>query len=240
VIELPLIFLGGFLGSAHCVGMCGGFAVSIGIGSQGFAANLGRQLVYTAGRIFTYSFFGIVAGYAGFWIARHANLWINTQATLCVMAGILLAGQGLLGLGLVPRRLWPKSSGGGTICLASTFVGPFLASPRWSHVLVAGVLTGFLPCGLVYGFLALASSSTNIADGLVTMSVFGAGTAPLMILAGAGGSLLSHAARRNLLRLSAICVCLTGMVSIVRGILFLQFSSAPEIARCLFCSAAGG
>ena len=28
--ELLLIFVGGLLGSAHCVGMCGGFALSIG------------------------------------------------------------------------------------------------------------------------------------------------------------------------------------------------------------------
>ncbi len=35
MIELPLVFLGGLLGSAHCIGMCGGFAVSIGIGSSG-------------------------------------------------------------------------------------------------------------------------------------------------------------------------------------------------------------
>ena len=27
MIELPLVFLGGLLGSAHCVGMCGGFAL---------------------------------------------------------------------------------------------------------------------------------------------------------------------------------------------------------------------
>ena len=26
--ELPLVFLAGVLGSAHCVGMCGGFALS--------------------------------------------------------------------------------------------------------------------------------------------------------------------------------------------------------------------
>ena len=49
MIELPLVFLGGLLGSAHCVGMCGGFAVSIGLGSRGFAANLRRQVIYTAG-----------------------------------------------------------------------------------------------------------------------------------------------------------------------------------------------
>ena len=53
MIELPLVFLGGLLGSAHCVGMCGGFALTIGLGARDVAANVCRQLVYTAGRIFT-------------------------------------------------------------------------------------------------------------------------------------------------------------------------------------------
>ncbi len=30
------------------------------------------------------------------------------------------------------------------------------------NVLLAGTLTGFLPCGLVYGFLTLASSSARL------------------------------------------------------------------------------
>jgi sulfite exporter TauE/SafE len=239
MIELPLVFLGGLLGSAHCLGMCGGFALSIGLGSRGLAANLRRQLVYTAGRIVTYSFFGTVAGYAGFWITGQAGLWINAQAVLCVVAGLLLLGQGLSALGLVPRRLRPKPAGG-LSCLAGTFVGPFLTSPRSSDVLLAGVFTGFLPCGLVYGYLALASSSANVLDGVLTMSLFGAGTAPLMILAGVGGSLLSHAARRNLLRISAVCVTLTGLISIARGILFVQFPGAPEVVRCVLCGSSGG
>ena len=235
MIELPLVFLGGLLGSAHCVGMCGGFAVSIGLGSRRFAANLWRQLTYTAGRIFTYSFFGVVAGYGGFWLAGRASLWINAQAVLSLVAGVLLAAQGALALGVIPRRFWPKSSSGGAACLAGTFVGPFLISPRLTNVLLAGVLTGFLPCGLVYGYLALASSSANVRDGLLTMCIFGAGTGPLMILAGTGASLLSHGTRRSLLRISAVCVVLTGLVSIVRGALFIELTPAPQVVRCLFC-----
>ena len=130
MIELPLIFLGGLLGSAHCVGMCGGFAVGIGLGSRGLAANILRQLVYTAGRVFTYSFFGVVAGYAGFWIAAKSTLWINAQAALCLTAGVLLLAHGIVAMGVVPRRFWPRLPGGGPVCLAATFVGPFLASPR--------------------------------------------------------------------------------------------------------------
>jgi uncharacterized protein len=236
MIELPLVFLGGLLGSAHCVGMCGGFALSIGLGAHGFAANFWRQVIYTIGRIFTYSFFGVVAGYTGFWLAGRASLWINAQATLSIVAGVILAGQGLLALGIVPRQLRPHFfSGSGAPCLAGTFVGPFLTSPHLVNVLLAGVLTGFLPCGLVYGYLALASSSANIRDGLLTMCLFGAGTGPLMILTGTGASLLSHGARRNLLRVSAVCVALTGLISIVRGILFIQITPAPEVVRCLFC-----
>jgi sulfite exporter TauE/SafE len=235
MIEMPLVFLGGLLGSAHCVGMCGGFAVGVGLGSRGFGSNLRRQAIYTAGRIFTYSVFGVTAGYAGFWIAGRASVWINTQAALCLVAGLLLSGQGLLALGLIPRRFWPAPAGGGSPCLAGTFVGPFLASRALLDVLLAGVFTGFLPCGLVYGYLALASSSADMLQGLLTMALFGAGTAPLMIFTGLGSSLLSHAARRHLLQISAACVTLTGLISIVRAFLFVRFPGAPEVVRCLLC-----
>ncbi len=240
MIELPLVFLGGLLGSAHCIGMCGGFAIAIGINAAGVLSNLERQLIYSAGRIFTYSFLGLAAGYAGLWVASRATYWINAQAALCVLAGLLLTAQGLIALGLVPRRLSSKQPSGGSLCLARSFVGPFLASPRRSDVLLAGVLTGFLPCGLVYGFLALASSSASLWAGLIIMILFGAGTAPLMILAGAGASLLSSAKRQSLLRISAVCVCLTGLVSIARGVFFLQIWGVPEVARCVLCGPSGG
>ena len=234
-LQLPLVFLGGLLGSAHCVGMCGGFALSIGMGARSLGSNLQRQLAYTLGRVLTYAFFGVVAGYAGFWLSRKAGTLVNVQAGLSIVAGGLLVFQGLLALGILPRRLLPAISGGGAPCLAGTFVGPFLSAPGWSGVLLAGVLTGFLPCGLVYGFLTLASSSANVLHGLLTMCAFGAGTAPIMILTGAGGSLLSHSARRQLLKVSAVCVLLTGMISLARGVMFVQFPESAALESCPFC-----
>lgn len=65
-MELSLIFLSGLLGSAHCIGMCGGFALSIGVGSKSWKNNLARQTVYTLGRAFTYAFLGALVGF--FWI----------------------------------------------------------------------------------------------------------------------------------------------------------------------------
>jgi len=235
MIELPLVFLGGLLGSAHCVGMCGGFALSIGVGAGSPASNLRRQLTYTLGRVLTYSFFGVVAGYGGFWLSRRAGTLVNVQAGLSIVAGALLVFQGLLALGVLPRRLLPSISGGGTPCLAGTFVGPFLTSPGLTNVLLAGILTGFLPCGLVYGFLTLASSSASVVHGLLTMLAFGAGTAPIMILTGVGGSLLSHSSRRYMLRVSAVCVLVTGLISLGRGIMFVQFPASAALESCPFC-----
>jgi sulfite exporter TauE/SafE len=235
MIELPLVFLGGLLGSAHCVGMCGGFALTIGVGARNVSSNLLRQLVYTLGRIATYGFLGVVAGYAGFWLSGRAGALINVQAGLSMAAGGMLVFHGLTALGIVPRRLVPAISVGGTPCLAGTFVGPFMSEPGGLNVLIAGILTGFLPCGLVYGFLTLASSSASVLHGLLTMCAFGAGTAPIMIMTGAGGSLLTHASRRQLLRVSAVCVLVTGVISVARGVLSMQFPGTTSLDACPFC-----
>jgi sulfite exporter TauE/SafE len=42
VIDLPLIFAAGLLGSAHCLGMCGAFALSVGSRSPAWGAGLAR------------------------------------------------------------------------------------------------------------------------------------------------------------------------------------------------------
>jgi sulfite exporter TauE/SafE len=235
MIELPLIFLGGLLGSAHCVGMCGGFALTIGLGARSLSSNLLRQLTYTLGRILTYGFLGVAAGYAGLWLSLRAGTLVNVQAGLSILAGGLLMSQGLLALGILPRRLFSVAGAGESPCLAGSFVGPFLTAPGWSNALIAGVLTGFLPCGLVYGFLTLASSSTSVLHGLLTMGAFGAGTAPMMILTGAGGSLLSHSSRRHLLRVSAVCVLVTGVISLARGAWFIHFPGSSGLDACPFC-----
>ena len=92
---------------------------------------------------------------------------------------------------------------------------------------MAGTPTRFLPCGLVYGFLTLAGSTSSVLHSLLTISAFCLGTAPIVILTGVSGSLVSHSARRQLLRASAACILVTGVISLVRGIMFIKF---PETA----------
>ena len=62
---------------------------------------------------------------------------------------------------------------------------------------VAGLFTGLLPCGLLYGMLAYAASRHDLLEGLAAMTAFGLGTVPAMVAAGLGGSLLGMASRRR-------------------------------------------
>ncbi|HVW37411.1 MAG TPA: sulfite exporter TauE/SafE family protein [Pirellulales bacterium] len=234
-MELLMIFIGGLLGSAHCVGMCGAFAISIGANTPSWRVNLLRQLTYSLGRVFTYSAAGAMAGYGGWRLTRSATPFIHAQAWLAVLAGMLLAIQGLAAAG-VWRRIAP--GGKRPACLSAGLFASFLKAPRLGDVFLAGVLNGLLPCGLVYAYLALATSSGNMLSGFIQMSLFGLGTLPIMVLTGCGGNLLGLVGRRRLLHVAAWCVVLTGALSIARGAAFLQNDAQVAAASCPACAEA--
>jgi sulfite exporter TauE/SafE len=231
-VELALLALGGLLGSSHCVGMCGGFVLAIGLGARSAAENLIRQLLYALGRLFTYTALGFGAGWLGLWFASRRGFMIHAQAALAIGVGLLLIGQGLIALGVLPSGL-RKRRGGGAACLASSAFRSILASRRRLDVFIAGILNGFLPCGLVYGTLALAASSANVVRGSLTMAAFGAGTLPLLVLTGLGGSMVPPAWRRRVFAIAAVCVTVLGMLSVSRGL--VQWRDRAE-ARCPACA----
>jgi sulfite exporter TauE/SafE len=66
---------------------------------------------------------------------------------------------------------------------------PINSPPR---ALIAGMLWGFLPCGLVYSALALALTSANAATSSMAMLAFGLGTLPMMLLAGSTAGALKQ------------------------------------------------
>jgi len=231
--DLPLIALGGLLGSSHCLGMCGPFALTIGLGTRPWASALSRQLAYSFGRIFTYSCAGTVAAYGGLRLVGRGSTFGQTQAVLCVVAGVLLIVQGLSAANVLPR--FHFSRGATTSCGAFSHFGCLLRSPKTSRVFLAGVATGFLPCGLVYAYLALAAATADVGKGLATMAVFGAGTIPMMALAGLSGRLVNLGSRRRLFRLAAYCVVLTGALSVYRGVAAFSIGPSRDAAACPFC-----
>ncbi len=255
MIELPLLFVGGLLGSAHCVGMCGGFALMIGGARRRLVQNLLRQGVYSCGRIFTYAILGGAVGTGGLALSARLSGVVDAQAVLALCAGALLVIQGLISAGVwawavkswrapPANRQLPilagASEGSGVGCLMGGMVGEYLRRPGPGGAFLAGVLTGLLPCGLVYGYLTYAAATSSLWAGALCMVAFGLGTAPLMILTGLGGNIVSLSSRRRLLQAAAWVVVLTGAVSIARGVSAMQKTTSDpsqrtSAASCPWC-----
>ncbi|NQV23933.1 MAG: sulfite exporter TauE/SafE family protein [Rhodopirellula sp.] len=232
MIDWSLIFLGGLLGSGHCIGMCGAFALAIGWNAASPLQNLTRQSVYSIGRCFTYAFLGATAGFGGQQLQHNLATVANVQGVLSIIAGAALVATGLVSGGLIPSSdRWLKQA---SSCAAATQFRSLLKSGRPGHVFLAGLATGFLPCGLVYAFLALALSSGHLHTGALIMLTFGLGTLPLMLGAGLGGSLIGIEGRKRLVKVAAFCVVLMGSVTVLRGVSGISSGDALPTA-CPLC-----
>ncbi len=233
MFELPLIFVSGLLGSGHCIGMCGAFAVAIGWNCRSPADNFIRQAIFSFGRATTYVFLGATVGFVGQRLTLKAPWLGSSQGVLSILAGVLLLLAGLASSGWLPLRWsWIARA---SACPAAEQFRALLRSPQRSNVLIAGVLTGFLPCGLVYGVLALAGATGHALHGAAVMATFAAGTMPMMIATGCGASLLSLTARTRLLRLAAVCLMLMGVLTVARGATSIASASSRGEPACPFC-----
>ncbi len=229
MIELPLVFCAGLLGSAHCIGMCGAFVITIAAQTPRRGENAARQLCYTLGRLFTYGWLGAIAGYGGMTLVGRNHWW---PAVLATVAGSVLLYEGLRTVGWLPGRTVSGTSG----CLAGSLLGPLLRRHGRTGIFLAGVATGLMPCGLLYGMVGAAAATSGPLAGAVLMSVFALGTAPAMVLTGMTGSLLGARGRERLFQWAGWCLVLTAMITVGRGLM-----ASPlwvDDPSCPFCSAA--
>ena len=234
MIELPLIFVSGLLGSSHCIGMCGPFAILLGSSTTGWRQNVAWQLLYSLGRIFTYTTLGAMAGFGGQRLAGLKLLGVNATAILALVAGVLLVYEGLITAGRLKRFSFRREPSGDhpSGCPTGGLLRSMLQQQNRWGVFLAGVATGFLPCGLVYAFLLTAARSSDFLLGGLIMMVFGFGTVPLMVATGTSASLMSVERRSRLLTLAGWCVVVMGALSLYRGIAFLTVDD-PSV--CPFC-----
>jgi uncharacterized protein len=192
---LWLIFIAGLAGSMHCVGMCGGFACALGPDPRGAAATWRRHLVYHAGRLTSYCFLGAMAGQLGGWLAAGQGAEASVHAAqrvLACVAGVLVVWVGLQFLGVV--RPIANASVGAFGQKVARGLSSLLSARGAAAPLALGVVNGFLPCPLVYAFVAQAVSTCGAGGGLQVMVAFGLGTVPAMLAMGGLGLWLRRGA----------------------------------------------
>ena len=172
-------FATGLAGSAHCVAMCGGISISLGLGS------MKKRLlpVYHGGRLASYATLGLVFGclLPLIGVRDYSPAWAMALRLAAALVMFAIGLQIALGINLLRRlerygsRLWQPLAG---------FVQSLLPVRTGSDALLLGFLWGLLPCGLIYNALALAVVSGNPLHAALVMLAFGAGTLPAMLLLG--------------------------------------------------------
>lgn len=197
----------GLAGSAHCIGMCGGFAVlAHGAGPRG----LGRTFTWLGGKAVTYAALGAVAGLAGYAV-RSAT---GTQTVLTIAVGLLLIALGLASAGVIPDRM-PGIGAVGPVF--SRAMARIVGRPGASGPFLLGLLNGLLPCGLVYAALAAAAGTGTLVGGTTTMLVFGAATAPSLAATAWAAGRLGPVVMRRVARAGGWLVVLLGLMTLWRA-----------------------
>jgi len=200
----------GVTGSVHCLGMCGGFPITVDYGVRG-PSRLTAQLLYHLGKTTSYLFLGAWAGWAGFMLHRALPGQLAT-AILALAAALLMGSIALQILGVL--RL-PVLDG-----LASVFghlLAPLVALRPASRGLLVGVVNGFLPCPLVYAFVVKAAHQARFVDALLTMAILGLSTIPALVATVVLGRPVTGAVRAHAYRLLGVLLLLFAIYTGWRG-----------------------
>lgn len=193
--------LAGLVGSPHCLGMCGSFALACG-------GKVSHTAAWHAGKILTYAVLGVLAGLVGHSVP--GPTWVATAVSAAL---VVWFAAGLAGIVPEPALRIP-----GLARLATRAATRGDLGSRF----LFGVATGLLPCGLVYATLGIAVASGDPLTGGLAMAAFGVGTAPALAALGLGARRLA-AERPWSRRVLAVLVLVAGL-----WVVFQRQGMTPE------------
>ena len=181
MIEFSLLaaLLAGLLGGVHCVGMCGGIVAAFSFRADGSAPPFRLHLAYNLGRVFSYALFGALAGALG--ASLKLADFLPVQTLLYILAQVVMI---LLGLYLAGFSRWVlvfERAGGGLWKRVKPLFQKLLPVRSLPQAVLAGMVWGWLPCGLVYSILVSALAAGSPTSGAALMLAFGLGTLPNLL-----------------------------------------------------------
>jgi len=222
---LPLLaaaFGAGLLGSAHCLGMCGGISGLFAVGATvaSFRTQIQLAIAYNVGRVLSYAFLGVtVAALGGAAVGAIPSL----AGPVRLASGLLIMIVGLQ-VAFNWRLLAPVEKVGAVIWnrLVPHAKG-LIPATSIASAAGLGLIWGWLPCGLVYGALLLAATTADPVGGGLVMIAFGLGTMPAMIATGLSTARVSAFVSRN--RLAA------GLLIVVLGLATIAMPVASMLSE---------
>ncbi len=228
MFDLFAPFIIGFVGSVHCLGMCGPLVLAYSLhikshdlspairGIPSWRNGLLHHIAFHSGRLLSYGFLGALG--AGFFhMMGLMGFFKNLRGGVTLVGGALMVFFALAFLKVLPMP--------GFLTLRSTASNPFwrnqapklFQSQRLVSRMLLGLAAGFLPCGLSWAMIVKAATTQDVAAGFLTMGAFGLGTVPALFLVGFSASFLSLRARFLGERIAAFSLLAMGFILIFKG-----------------------
>jgi hypothetical protein len=220
-LNLTAAFLIGFLGSGHCLVMCGGIVGALQLLMPDGGNKLQFQIALSAGRILCYSLLGALVGGLGFLAMQLAG---GSMHLLRLLSGLML-----LLMALYVSKLWSvlvllEKAGRPLWRLIQPWTKRLLPLDHPAKAFGYGLGWGLLPCGLVYSSLSWSLASGSAWHGALWMACFGLGTLPALLLAGQAASTLNGWKQKAWVRYSiAAILALYGLYTIYLALGLLVF-----------------
>ncbi|MGR8934650.1 MAG: sulfite exporter TauE/SafE family protein [Gammaproteobacteria bacterium] len=210
--DYTLAFVAGFLGSGHCLGMCGALV-------SGYFMKAGKQrsympyIVYQLSRITVYTLLGVTAAMLGV-VLISSGLFGKIQSMLQMAIGLVVVGLALGILGWLPWQ------GAIRLLPAQLLRKGYSASKNQGRIagaMLAGLLNGMMPCPLTFAMAVKATSSATLYEGGALMLAFGAGTLPMMVFISLAFAKLSTGLRSLMYKTAALIMVAMGVNTFYRG-----------------------
>ena len=204
----------GFLGSLHCIGMCGPIALALPSGSFKSISFYTGRILYNSGRVITYSFFGLIFGMLG---KSFSLVSIEFQQGVTIATGVAILFLVLLPSS-VKSKLTGNISSGKLIIKIKSYFSSLFKNGSLTSLFLIGILNGLLPCGFVYVGLAGALNTGEISSGVFYMFLFGLGTIPAMFGTTLAGNIISTTVRQKLSKIIPFFAVIIAVLFILRGL----------------------
>jgi uncharacterized protein len=211
----------GFLGSFHCIGMCGPIALAVG-GNKG-QTFLWNKIIYNLGRSLTYAFLGLIIGSLGFSLSL-----AGVQQGISITMGVLVV---LLSVSYKKAdRFLTIPALSGVVTWVKGHLARNLKSGSKLAFFATGIVNGLLPCGMVYMALVVAMGMQSPLLGATYMFFFGIGTIPMLLGLMVSGSLLPAMRRQQVQKAIPYLGILIGLLMVFRGLGLGIPGFSPELA----------
>jgi sulfite exporter TauE/SafE len=225
---LGTVLIASLLGSLHCVGMCGPFAMLAAASNQQRRSVLFPAAAYSLGRLVTYTIVGVIFGSLGMALNRGSSLILgipvgSVQQTATFVAGGLMIAVGVIALGrqLGMRIKLPMLAGRVSAMLQVLF-RRVTDQPPLRKAFSIGALSCLMPCGWLYTFAIVAAGTASPLWGAVVMVAFWSGTVPIMVALMMGLSRIGRSIQQR------IPVAMAGLVILI-GVFTIAFRAPIAI-----------